>query len=462
MSPTGARAGRRAVKSTRWNLPPPDMLTGRMLDRRYHVRSRIADRGMATVYLATDTRLDREVALKVMHAELARDAEFVERFIGEAKSVARLSHKNIVAVYDQGADGQYLYLAMEYVPADAARRAPRARLVSRPRRPGHHGPILAGLAAAHQAGIVHRDVKPENVLITPDGRVKVVDFGLARASAAMGNVGVGVIIGSVAYIAPEQVTGAVTDARSDVYAAGIMAFELMTGRQPYSGDSRSRWRTRTSTPTCRPSAAWWPGYRRPSTSSCGRRRAGRSAAAAAQRRRVPPGGAVAPGRAEQGRAAWPARPAAQARPSTALPCTTRPCTTRTPSRTPSRPPQRAWRRRPVRAPWSLARGSGARGGRGRSGAGARMRRADSATGAMRRRRSLGDRGILRRGLILRRPAQRRETTGRATSDRGRGHRTRHGGREREPFLQRWLFSRRLPHLAVAAVVLLALGLADGG
>src|SRR5579863_950499 len=161
---------------------PADMLTGRMLDGRYHVRTRIAHGGMATVYLATDTRLDREVALKVMHADLARDADFVGRFIGEAKSVARLSHPNIVGVYDQGADGQHLYLVMEYVPG----RTLRALLRERGWLPWQEAlsvmdPVLAGLAAAHRAGIVHRDVKPENVLITADGRVKVVDFGLARA-----------------------------------------------------------------------------------------------------------------------------------------------------------------------------------------------------------------------------------------------------------------------------------------
>jgi len=220
------------------DLAPADMLTGRMLDRRYHVRSRIAHGGMATVYLATDTRLDREVALKVMHADLARDAEFVGRFIGEAKSVASLSHQNVVAVFDQGADGQYLYLAMEYVPGGTL----RALLRDRGWLPWREAleimdPILAGLAAAHQAGIVHRDVKPENVLLTPDGRVKVVDFGLARASAAVGNTRAGMIIGSVGYIAPEQVTGAVTDARTDVYAAGIMLFEMLTGRQPFTGES---------------------------------------------------------------------------------------------------------------------------------------------------------------------------------------------------------------------------------
>src|SRR5580693_8856000 len=211
---------------------PADMLTGRMLDGRYHVRARIAHGGMATVYLATDTRLDREVALKVMHADLARDADFVGRFIGEAKSVAKLSHPNIVGVYDQGADGQYLYLAMEYVPG----RTLRALMRERGWLPWQEAlavidPVLSGLAAAHQAGIVHRDVKPENVLLTDDGRVKVVDFGLARASAA------GVIIGSVNYIAPEQVTGAPSDPRTDVYSAGIMLFEMLTGRQPFSGET---------------------------------------------------------------------------------------------------------------------------------------------------------------------------------------------------------------------------------
>ncbi|MGH3278449.1 MAG: protein kinase domain-containing protein [Trebonia sp.] len=213
-------------------------LTGRMLDRRYHVRSRIANGGMATVYLATDTRLDREVALKVMHADLARDADFVARFIGEAKSVAKLSHPNIVGVYDQGSDGQYLYLAMEYVPG----RTLRELLRERGWLPWQEAlavldPVLAGLAAAHQAGIVHRDVKPENVLLTADGRVKVVDFGLARATAAVGNTRAGQIIGSVNYIAPEQVTGAPTDARTDVYSAGIMLFEMLTGRQPFAGET---------------------------------------------------------------------------------------------------------------------------------------------------------------------------------------------------------------------------------
>jgi eukaryotic-like serine/threonine-protein kinase len=215
-----------------------DALLGRVLDRRYHVRSRIAHGGMATVYLATDKRLDRQVALKVMHAELARDEEFVSRFIGEAKSVARLSHPNVVAVFDQGSDGQYLYLAMEYVPGRTLRSLLRERGAFPPDAAlGIMEPILSGLAAAHAAGIVHRDVKPENVLLTADGRLKVVDFGLAQAQAATGHTREGVLIGTVAYIAPEQVTGHVTDFRTDVYAAGVVLFELLTGSQPYSAPS---------------------------------------------------------------------------------------------------------------------------------------------------------------------------------------------------------------------------------
>jgi len=221
--------------------PPPTSpapFMGRLLDGRYAVTARIAHGGMATVYRATDTRLDREVALKVMHVELARDDDFVRRFIGEAKSVARLSHQNVVAVYDQGADGPFLYLAMEYIHGRTLRDLHKER--------GWFSPaaaldimtgVLDGLAAAHASGIVHRDVKPENVLLTADGRVKVADFGLARAQAAAGQTRAGLLIGTVAYVPPEQVAGEVTGPRGDVYSAGVMLFELLTGRQPFTGDT---------------------------------------------------------------------------------------------------------------------------------------------------------------------------------------------------------------------------------
>jgi serine/threonine protein kinase/beta-lactam-binding protein with PASTA domain len=215
-----------------------DPLTGRLLDGRYAVTARIAHGGMATVYRATDTRLDREVALKVMHAELARDDEFVRRFIGEAKSVARLSHQNVVGVFDQGADGPFLYLVMEYVPGRTLKELLRdsGRLPA-PVALEIIAGVLDGLAAAHASGIVHRDIKPENVLLTADGRVKVADFGLARAQAAAGHTRTGLLIGSVGYVPPEQVTGDTTGPRGDVYSAGVMLFEMLTGRQPFTGDT---------------------------------------------------------------------------------------------------------------------------------------------------------------------------------------------------------------------------------
>jgi serine/threonine protein kinase/beta-lactam-binding protein with PASTA domain len=215
-----------------------DPLTGRLLDGRYAVTARIAHGGMATVYQATDTRLDRQVALKVMHAELSRDEEFVRRFIGEAKSVARLSHQNVVAVFDQGADGPFLYLAMEFVPGRTLKGLLRdgGRFSPGPALEIMTG-VLDGLAAAHASGIVHRDVKPENVLLTADGRVKVADFGLARAQSAAGHTRAGLLIGTVAYVPPEQVTGGTTGPRGDVYSAGVMLFELLTGRPPFTGDT---------------------------------------------------------------------------------------------------------------------------------------------------------------------------------------------------------------------------------
>ncbi|MBX6381584.1 MAG: Stk1 family PASTA domain-containing Ser/Thr kinase [Microbispora sp.] len=215
-----------------------DPLVGQLLDGRYRVESRIARGGMASVYLALDVRLDRTVAVKVMHRSLAEDPQFVRRFIGEAKSVASLSHPNIVQVFDQGTDGANVYLSMEYVPG----RTLRDVLRRRGRLPAREAlemviPVLAALGAAHQAGLIHRDVKPENVLLADDGRVKVVDFGLARAIEATNQTKTGMMIGTIGYMSPEQVTTGTADARSDVYATGIMLFELLTGRQPYAGET---------------------------------------------------------------------------------------------------------------------------------------------------------------------------------------------------------------------------------
>jgi beta-lactam-binding protein with PASTA domain/tRNA A-37 threonylcarbamoyl transferase component Bud32 len=216
-------------------LSPP---VGQLLGGRYHVGSLIARGGMASVYLGTDTRLDRVVAIKIAHPDLSEDAEFVRRFIGEARSAARLSSPNVVAIYDQGSDHGLHFIAMEYVPGRTLRQVlnERGRIGEREALDIISG-ILTGLSAAHEAGLAHRDVKPENVLLTPAGVVKVADFGLARAVSGAVQTRSGMIIGTAAYLAPEQVTGGMPDARTDVYAAGVVLYEMLTGTQPHVGES---------------------------------------------------------------------------------------------------------------------------------------------------------------------------------------------------------------------------------
>ncbi|MEN3358297.1 MAG: eukaryotic-like serine/threonine-protein kinase [Mycobacteriales bacterium] len=214
-----------------------DPLTGQVLDRRYQIGGRIARGGMSVVYAGVDLRLDRQVAIKVMDANLARDPVFVDRFTREAKAAARLAHANAVAVYDQGADGGHVFLVMELVRG----RTLRDLLAERGPLPPDTAvsllePVLAVLATAHRSGLVHRDAKPENVLLSDDGVVKVADFGLARAVAASStSTQSGVIFGTAGYLAPEQVAHGRADQRSDVYAAGILLYELLTGVAPYRG-----------------------------------------------------------------------------------------------------------------------------------------------------------------------------------------------------------------------------------
>ena len=212
-------------------------MVGRLIDGRYQVRSRIARGGMATVYLATDLRLERRVAIKIMHGHLADDNTFKARFVQEARSAARLAHPNVVNVYDQGQDADMAYLVMEYLPGITLRDLLKdyGRLTSEQTMDILEA-VLAGLAAAHKAGIVHRDLKPENVLLADDGRIKIGDFGLARAvnnNTATGQA----LLGTIAYLSPELVTRGIADARSDIYALGIMTYEMLTGEQPYVGEA---------------------------------------------------------------------------------------------------------------------------------------------------------------------------------------------------------------------------------
>jgi beta-lactam-binding protein with PASTA domain/tRNA A-37 threonylcarbamoyl transferase component Bud32 len=216
-----------------------DPLVDRLLDGRYAIEARLARGGMASVYLATDIRLERRVAVKVMHAALAEDPDFVARFNREARAAARLSHPAAVSVYDQGSDDGHVFLVMEYVGGATLREVLRERGKLTPAEAvAVMDYVLAALGAAHAAGLVHRDVKPENVLITPDGRVKVADFGLARAIAGTTLTGDdGMLLGTASYVSPEQVRDGAADARSDVYSAGVLFFELLTGTVPFTADT---------------------------------------------------------------------------------------------------------------------------------------------------------------------------------------------------------------------------------
>ncbi|TDO11802.1 serine/threonine-protein kinase [Mycobacterium sp. BK086] len=211
---------------------------GVLLEGRYRVDAKIATGGMSTVYRGLDVRLDRPVALKVMDARYASDSQFLTRFQREARAVARLKDPGLVAVYDQGLDGSHPFLVMELVEGGTLRELLRERGPMPPHAAAAVlRPVLGGLATAHHAGLVHRDVKPENVLISDDGEVKLVDFGLVRAVAEAGITSTSVILGTAAYLSPEQVSSGAADARSDVYAVGILAYELITGTTPFTGDN---------------------------------------------------------------------------------------------------------------------------------------------------------------------------------------------------------------------------------
>ncbi|WP_150463118.1 protein kinase domain-containing protein [Nesterenkonia ebinurensis] len=215
-----------------------DSWIGATIGERYTIQKRVARGGMSTVYLATDSRLHRDVAIKVLFPHMAEDRKVVQRFEQEARNSALLSHPNVVQVLDQGQTRETAYMVMEYVPG-ATLRTLLKRGPMTPRLALAYGQaILGGLGAAHRAGLVHRDIKPENVLVSPEGRIKLADFGLARA--ATHHSGTSTLMGTVAYIAPELLSGERADERADIYAVGILLYEMLTGVQPYTGDTPVR------------------------------------------------------------------------------------------------------------------------------------------------------------------------------------------------------------------------------
>lgn len=215
-----------------------DPLEGALLEGRYRVEAMIATGGMSTVYRGLDLRLDRPIALKIMDSRYANDAQFLTRFQLEARAVAKLKDQGLVAVYDQGMDAARPFLVMELVEGGTLRELLRERGPMPPYATvAVLQPVLGGLAVAHRAGLVHRDIKPENVLISDEGDVKLVDFGLVRAFAEAGITSTSVILGTAAYLSPEQVSNGSANPRSDVYSVGILAYELLTGATPFTGDS---------------------------------------------------------------------------------------------------------------------------------------------------------------------------------------------------------------------------------
>jgi serine/threonine protein kinase len=217
-------------------------LQGQVLAGRYALGGLLGAGGMGQVYRVRDRVLERTVAVKVLSPAATQDLALVARFDREARAAAALHHPNIVTVFDSGTHGDLHYLVMEYVDGQSLAGLLRQEGVLEPRRAAEVGcQVCQALAAAHAGGLVHRDITPGNVLVDQEGLVKVADFGIAKLTAATTMTGDGMLLGTAAYLAPEQAQGRPVDGRSDLYGLGCVLYELVTGAPPFAGDSRSRW-----------------------------------------------------------------------------------------------------------------------------------------------------------------------------------------------------------------------------
>jgi tRNA A-37 threonylcarbamoyl transferase component Bud32 len=214
-------------------------MIGTVLSGRYRLEAKLGSGGMSTVYLARDETLDRQVAVKVMHREMSEQADQLQRFRGEARAVAKLSHPNVVAVIDAGEDGGHPYIVFEYVEGETLKqRIDRVGALEVQEAVAYSIEVAGGLTVAHSRQMVHRDVKPQNVLIDPDGRAKLTDFGISRELEKDGLTATGRVLGTTDYVAPEQALGRGADPRSDIYSLGVVLYEMLTGEVPFHADSQ--------------------------------------------------------------------------------------------------------------------------------------------------------------------------------------------------------------------------------